>query len=136
MASSSNYLSSHNIRSTHIRVSIIDLFLKSDQAISKQDLESKLPDLDRITLYRTLKTFEDKGLIHKVVNSSNKVKYALCSESCGDHKHDDHHIHFECTECHKTICLDEIPLPQISLPANYLVSKVQLSVEGICQDCQ
>jgi len=133
-----DYLSSHKIRSTEIRVAVIDLFLESNQAISKHDLEAKLPKLDRITLYRTLKTFEDKGLIHKVVNSHNKVKYALCIDSCGDHDHthDDRHIHFECTKCEKTICIDEVPLPQIELPPEFVVSKVQLAVEGICQDCQ
>lgn len=136
MNSSSNYLSSHKIRSTDIRVAIIDLFLESNQAISKNDLESKLPKLDRITLYRTLKTFEDKGLIHKVVNSSNKVKYALCNDTCSDHNHDDRHIHFECSNCSKTICLDEVPLPQINLPSKFIVNKIELSVEGICEDCQ
>jgi len=138
MVSSYDYLSSHKIRSTDIRVAVIDLFLNSNQAISKNELEEKLPDLDRITLYRTLKTFEDKGLIHKVVNSSNKVKYALCIDACTDHDHhhDDRHIHFECSKCEKTICIDEVPLPQISLPAEYIVNKIQLSVEGICQDCQ
>jgi len=138
MSSSLDYLSSHKIRSTDIRVAVIDLFLKSNQAISKNELESNLPKLDRITLYRTLKTFEDKGLIHKVVNSSSKVKYALCIDTCSDHdhKHDDRHIHFECTNCQKTICIDEVPLPQISLPKEFIVNKVQLSVEGICQDCQ
>lgn len=136
MTSSSNYLSSHKIRSTDIRVAVIELFLNSNQAITKQDLEADLPNLDRITLYRTLKTFEDKGLIHKVINSNSKVKYALCSDSCGDHKHDDRHIHFECTKCHKTICLDEVPIPEISLPPKFIINKVELSVEGICQDCQ
>lgn len=136
MSSSANYLASHNIRSTEIRVAVIELFLNSDQAISKQNLEAHLPKLDRITLYRTLKTFEDKGLLHKVVNSSGKLKYALCSDSCGDHRHDDRHIHFECTICKKTICLDEVPLPQISLPPEFIVNKIELSLEGICQDCQ
>ena len=145
MDNSTIYLSSHHIRSTEIRVAVIEYFLDKDQAISKHDLESHLPLLDRITLYRTLKTFEDKGLIHKVVNSSNLVKYALCADSCVDHQHDDscnhhthndQHIHFECIKCSKTICLDEVPLPQITLPPEFIVNKVQLSVEGICQDCQ
>lgn len=136
MASSTQHLSSHHIRSTETRVAVLDLFLQNNQALSKQDIESNLPGQDRITLYRTLKTFEDKGLIHKVFNSSNKIKYALCSESCGHEEHNDQHIHFECTECKQTTCIEEVPLPEIKLPKDYLVQKLELTVTGLCNNCK
>lgn len=136
MASSTQHLSSHKIRSTEIRIAVLDLFLQNKQALSKQDIETNLPKQDRITLYRTLKTFEDKGLIHKVFNSSNKVKYALCSDSCGHEAHNDQHIHFECTDCKQTTCIDSVPLPQISLPKEYLIQKLELTVTGLCNNCK
>lgn len=136
MSQSKEVLSNHKIRSTEIRLAVLDLFLKHNQALSKQDLETNLKNHDRITLYRTLKTFEDKGLIHKVFNSSNKLKYAMCSDLCGHNHHDDEHIHFECTSCHQTTCIDEIPLPQINLPKEYLVQKLELTVTGLCKNCK
>lgn len=136
MAVTTQHLSSHKIRSTEIRVAVLELFLQNKQALSKQDIETQLPAQDRITLYRTLKTFEDKGLIHKVFNSSNKIKYALCSDACGHEEHNDQHIHFECTNCKQTTCIEEVPLPQISLPDDYLVQKLELTVTGLCNNCK
>lgn len=135
MKKSQHQLKAHNIRSTEMRLSVLDLFHSKNIALSKQDLEEQLSNHDRITLYRTLKTFEDKGLIHKVFDTSDKVKYALCSHVCNAHQHEDQHIHFECTICKQTTCLDDIPIPTIQLPKNYQIDNIALAIQGICNSC-
>ncbi len=136
MVSSTQQLSAHKIRTTEIRIAVLNLFLENKQALSKQDIEQFLPNQDRITLYRTLKTFEDKGLIHRVINSSNILKYALCSDSCSHDYHNDQHIHFECTNCRQTTCIENVPLPKLTLPKEYLVQNLELTVSGLCKDCK
>ncbi len=128
-------LESHKIRATPLRVSILEVFSQQKSAISKQEIESSLKNIDRITLYRNLKIFEEKGLIHKVLNTSNIAKYAICLDHCSHEEHADSHIHFECTSCQETTCLDEVPIPKVKLPAKYSPTSMALTITGICEKC-
>ena len=91
--------------------------------------------MDRITLYRTLRTFEEVGIIHQAVDISGKMKFALCSDDCTTDHHEDSHAHFHCKKCEKTVCLDDIKIPSIQLPANYQLQDKQLVLSGICDEC-
>lgn len=124
------------IRKTPMRLKIIDLFMSSEgKALSNKDLEAHLGESDRITVYRTLKTFEQKGLIHQVVDGTGVTKYAICVDECNDHDHHDEHAHFRCVKCSKTICLEgTIQLPN-DIPAGYKVVQAHLVLEGECADC-
>ena len=69
------YVGKKQIRNTPFRLDGSKLFKASKNAISLKEIERNLT-FDRITLYRTLKLFIEKGLIHEVLHSSGK-KYAL-----------------------------------------------------------
>ena len=112
------------------------LYDAQDQALSSGEIEEGLVGLDRITLYRILKTYEEVGLIHSVADRSGKTKYAICSEGCTPGNHHHNHVHFYCRICDATTCLDlEIPAT-ISVPDSYVVEDVQLVVSGKCNNCQ
>ncbi|MCF1749449.1 Fur family transcriptional regulator [Mariniradius sediminis] len=130
-------LQEHKLRITDCRKEVLKIFLKMQAALSHADLEEKLnADFDRVTIYRTLKTFLESDLIHKVLDDSGATKYALCSHShTGGHSHDHEHVHFKCEKCGKTICIDEVQLPKIVLPAGYINKEVSLLVQGICDKC-
>jgi Fur family transcriptional regulator, ferric uptake regulator len=130
-------LQEHKLRITDCRKEVLKIFLKMQAALSHADLEEKLnADFDRVTIYRTLKTFLESDLIHKVLDDSGATKYALCSHShAGGHSHDHEHVHFKCEKCGKTICIDEVQLPKIVLPAGYINKEVSLLVQGICDKC-
>jgi len=124
------------LRTTATRKLVLQEFLAAgNQALTSNEIEKKFEDLDRITLYRTLKTFEEAGLIHQAVDVSGKSKYAICSDSCTTHNHEDHHAHFYCKKCEKTVCIDTIKIPIIQLPANYQLEDKQLVLSGICDEC-
>ncbi|XJR85105.1 hypothetical protein ACH34I_15100 [Elizabethkingia anophelis] len=57
-----NILDNKKIPITSMRMLVLDAFLEAPQALSLSDLEEKLAQSDRSTLYRTLKTFEKKVL--------------------------------------------------------------------------
>ncbi|WP_194973586.1 Fur family transcriptional regulator [Aquiflexum lacus] len=131
-------LQEHNLRITNCRKEVLKLFLERQSALSHSDLEEVLDkDFDRVTLYRTLKTFLDSDLIHKVLDDSGAAKYALCSHNGQEskHSHDHEHVHFKCEKCGKTICIEEVSLPKISLPAGYINKEVSLLVQGVCDKC-
>ncbi len=129
-------LKAHNLRNTSIRKNVLELFIQSEgRALSNQDLEEQLDNPDRITLYRTLKAFEDKGLIHLAVDRGGISKYALCSDDCDTHAHHDGHAHFHCQACGKTICLEGEIIIKAKPPTGYVVDQEKLVLEGTCADC-
>lgn len=116
---------------------ILGLFLHCTHALSYADIEKELfNSFDRVTVYRTLKTFLDKGIIHKILDDSGSLKYALCNQHCRDGRHRHDHIHFKCTRCGLTSCLDEIEIPGINLPVGYQVEAVNLLIQGTCLACR
>lgn len=136
MTKAEHKLKDLSIRKTPIRMEMLDIFLRSaGKALSNRDIELDLEDPDRITVYRTLKTFEQKGLIHQVIDGTGVTKYAICIDDCDDHSHHDEHAHFRCDKCGKTTCLDgAITLPS-DIPAGYVVKNAHLVLEGSCSDC-
>jgi Fur family transcriptional regulator, ferric uptake regulator len=130
-------LRENKLRTTQSREDILRLFTKYPHALSYSDIEKEIASVyDRVTVYRTLKTFLDKGMIHKVLDDGGSLKYALCSDRCHDHKHKHDHVHFKCTECGQTSCLDEVDVPRLKLPKGYQAKEINLLVQGTCEKCQ
>jgi Fur family ferric uptake transcriptional regulator len=128
-------LKDHGLRITDVRKSCVSVLSKANGALSNAEIESQLEGVDRITLYRTLLSFEECGLIHHSVDASGQKKYALCSDHCDEHEHHDNHVHFHCTECGKTNCLDNEVPSDLSLPKGYRISEIQFNVMGVCPSC-
>jgi Fur family ferric uptake transcriptional regulator len=137
MKTSEKLLSKHSLRKTLARQMILEYFSIREGAQALSDLEKSLGGMaDRATLYRTLKTFEDVGIVHKVVDPQGVVRYALCGLSCeetGNHTHT--HVHFSCNQCSALVCLDEVFLPTLVLPEGFLAVEVQMVYSGICKKC-
>lgn len=130
-------LKNTGLRVTETRQVILERFREKTTAISQSDMESELgEDMDRVTVYRTLKTFVEKGIIHKILDDKGGVKYALCKEQChpGHHHHD--HLHFKCSVCQETSCLEKHLIPEISLPEGYRKEEVNILVQGVCPNCK
>jgi Fur family ferric uptake transcriptional regulator len=128
-------LASKKINATAMRILVLELLLQQYSAISLSDIEKTLETADRITIYRTLKTFEQNGLIHSIEDGTGTPKYALCVEECSTHEHHDMHVHFYCNNCKETFCLPDHKIPDISLPARFSPAEMNLIVKGICEKC-
>jgi Fur family transcriptional regulator, ferric uptake regulator len=135
MSATEKILKNHQLKVTTTRSEIIDIFSNAGCAVSSQDIEATLTQIDRITLYRNLKVFEDKGIIHKVLDGTMTQKYALCDDSCDEHSHKDEHVHFHCQECKSTFCMDHIFVPTITLPTGFQFDNAHMVVNGRCQKC-
>lgn len=132
----SEILKVNNLRVTSCRRDVLATFIGKKVALSHGDLEETLKEnFDRVTIYRTLKTFLDNDLIHKVLDDSGTTKYALCSHDHDEPHHDHEHVHFKCEVCGNTNCIQEINLPKIKLPEGYIGKETSLLVLGICKNC-
>jgi Fur family ferric uptake transcriptional regulator len=132
-----NMLKRNSLSITGSRKKILHLFLEQPGALAHGDIEKKAGEkFDRVTVYRTLQTFVDKGIIHTIPTADNSIRYALCKDNCSEGHHHDHHIHFVCDVCGNTYCLDDVVTPDIKLPKGYSAGHVEVVVEGICINCK
>lgn len=133
----SDILRRNRLSVTGSRQKILNLFLANKGALAHADIEHKAGEkFDRVTVYRTLQAFVEKGILHTIPTADNSVKYALCKNDCFEGHHHDNHIHFVCSVCGKTECLDEVIIPLVKLPKNYSASNVEIVVNGICSTCR
>ncbi len=117
-----------------MRVLVLRYLMELKTATSLNDLEAHFDYSDRSTLFRTLKTFESKGVIHKIDDGTGITKYALCLESCNCEPNDQH-FHFHCEVCNETYCLTDLNVPTIELPANFSMRQANLVIKGACPNC-
>ena len=128
-------LKSHNLRITDCRIDVIQYFLEEKKALSQGDLEHKFTQYDRVTLYRTLNSFLDSGILHKIPNATGVATYGLCHETCSPEHHDHNHIHFKCNNCGQIECLDDKIVPSVTVPNGYHIEAVNMIVDGVCAKC-
>lgn len=130
-----NRLMEKEIKPTAMRLVVLDFLLQQSAALSLTDLELRMDKTDRVTLYRTIRTFEEHGLVHRIEDGTSITKFALCQPGCTVDGHHDLHIHFYCTQCKETHCLPKTNIPEVALPAAYVAVERELTVKGICANC-
>ena len=130
-------LKKNQLSITESRKTILDLFLKSSGALAHADIEKEtLAAFDRVTVYRTLQSFVEKGIIHTIPTTDYSILYALCKDDCEEGHHHDNHVHFICSHCNKTICLEDVTVPVVKLPKGFEPVHAEMVVKGVCDDCK
>ena len=121
---------------TDSRKRILELFKENNGALAHSDVEKRTGEkFDRVTIYRTLQTFVEKGIIHTIPTPDNSVLYALCKDECSTGHHHDNHVHFLCDKCNVTYCLDSVVTPEVKLPSGFKPNLIDVVVTGICKNC-
>ncbi|MGB3142542.1 MAG: transcriptional repressor [Maribacter sp.] len=128
-------LNENDVRPTAMRILIYKYMAEKEIAVALTDIENAFAKSYRTTLYRTLKTFEEKGIVHQIDDGTNTTKYALCEPGCTCEIEQDLHLHFHCSNCNETVCLTEHKIPHINLPDGYVAEDANLVLKGICDKC-
>ncbi len=137
METHSDILKRNGLSVTESRKKILELFLDSEGALAHADIERNTDvAFDRVTVYRTLQTFVDKGIIHQIPTTDNSILYALCKHNCQQGHHHDNHVHFICNNCDKTFCLDDVTVPDVKLPKGFVPAQAAMVVTGVCGECK
>ena len=123
-----------DIQPTAVRIRVLRYLLETDLAVSLPELETELAPCDKSTIYRTLKTFEESSMVHRIDDGTGIMKYGLCLEDCTCAP-TDQHAHFHCTNCKKTFCLNNRRVPPIPLPTGFATHSINLVVRGTCAEC-
>jgi Fur family transcriptional regulator, ferric uptake regulator len=128
-------LEANDIRVTAMRLLIYKFLAENEVTVALSDIENAFYKADRTTLYRTIKTFEAKGIVHQIDDGSGVTKYALCEENCNCEINTDLHLHFHCNNCNETVCLTDHKIPQIKVPDGFVSENVNLVIKGVCDKC-
>lgn len=122
------------LKATHQRMEIFRELAGSeehpDAEAIYQKVRERVPAISRDTVYRTLATLEDHGLIRKAEALSGSTRF--------DANIDRHH-HFICTVCcdikdFRSQALDDLPIPN-SVRSFGNIESAQVQIRGVCSAC-
>jgi len=123
------------LRRTPARLQVFARVEALGRPVSHAELQA-LPDLaelDDITLYRTLATLVEAGLVHRVHGIDGVWRYA--AQPQGRAGCPGNHAHFLCTTCGSMTCLVAQPMPRVEVPAGASVEGRHFLVHGRCAGC-
>jgi Fur family peroxide stress response transcriptional regulator len=125
----------HNISITPQRVAIYSILVDAKDHPSAENIYGRVkitfPDISVDTVYRTLSTFSEMGLVDEVEGYGEARRY--------DPDLKPHH-HFRCKKCNKIVDFEDEGLNKLHLPEviskKYIVSSVKVVAEGLCDECR
>ena len=124
----------HKLKVTPQRVLIYRELLKSQDHPSAdvlyERISKRFPDVSFDTVYRTLATFAEIGLIDQVDGFGTAMRF--------DPEMGEHH-HFRCRKCGEIIDFESEYYNTIAIPKDIAkeceVLKLQVTLEGFCRKC-
>jgi Fur family ferric uptake transcriptional regulator len=129
-------LKSYGLYGTSTRSEILSVLLDSKLALSMVEIRAVLKEkCDRITLYRNLKLFTNKGILHQVHVDGQASKYVLPNSIVEPKMIYEEHMHFKCMRCKQVKCLPQYTLDGVELPEGHKMLGANFVVFGICNLC-
>ena len=128
----SEYLQEHGVKPTAVRILVWEEVAAMTETFTLADLENAMPHMDRSSIYRALRLFAEHHLLHELNDATGQKKYCVCR--CTDHHHLNH-IHFNCTHCGKTFCLEDYSIPLVVLPKEFRIEVAEYIIKGVCPKC-
>jgi len=117
---------------TVARTAVFEALLNQEPQ-SMRTLVARLPQIDRASVYRTVDLFERLGIAQRLYTG---WKYTIELTD----KFTAHHHHLTCTNCGKTIAMEEDELEtfieQIARRHGLVPSAHQIEIQGVCLECR
>ena len=131
------HIQKRGLKRTSQRDLILDVFLRTEEHLSNEDLyrlvQKEDPGVGQTTVYRTLKLLTEAGLAREVRFGDGRTHYEH------NYKHQ-HHDHMICSECGKIIEFfsAELEALQDAMAAkhDFEITQHLLRIIGVCGDCR
>ena len=127
-------LKSANLYCTKCRVEILKLLAAVKKPLSQNQIDLRVgkKHLNKVTIYRTLQTFCEVGLVHKAFIQQRTWHFELANH-CSPIQC---HPHFTCKDCGATHCLFGLSVPIVKgLKKGFVIHRQQVRLEGLCPAC-
>lgn len=130
----SHTLKSNSLSNTRARQVVFSTLSSLDEPVTMNELINACSEIDRVSVYRTIETFEKFGIVNRI-HIGWKYKIEL-SDSFKEHHH-----HLTCVSCGSIIDFDEpqnldYELHKIATSKNFTLQKHILELKGVCSKCQ
>lgn len=130
-------LKRNGLKTTKSRKSIIDILIQSNQPIAAEqiyfELKEKKIEMNLSTVYRTLETLEDIGLVSKIIIMDDDRM--LFEYNKMEHRH-----YLICINCKKIVTIPGCPLKsyekELENETKFTIVRHNLYLYGYCFDCQ
>jgi len=124
-------LEKNNLSITKQRIELLDFLLShKKKKIPRFLLEKHFKGkIDRVTIYRNLKVFSEKGII-KEIRAANKIFYTFALKES-----DTYHMHFYCKLCKTVYCIENTYIDKKNLPKNFRIDEIEITANGVCEKC-
>lgn len=128
------HLAKNGLRLTGQRRAILDFFLNSDRHLTQEEIYAALrgQGIGRATVFRTLKTLQECGLVAPVVGGDGTPRFEINLER-------PHHDHLICIECGR---IQEVRWPELEKiqedtcrRAGFTPKWHRHEIFGLCRDC-
>jgi len=125
-----------NTRATKQKLAITEVLEGQNKFKSAQEIHELLTKakskVGLATVYRSLQSMVQAGIVDVIVSSDGESRYRACSQ--------DHHHHLLCRRCGQT---REFVAPEIEKLAEVIAKKYNftdtdhiIEISGICKDCK
>lgn len=135
LGSFSELCRSEGIKATHQRMEIMRTLAATEEHPDAEsvyrEVKQRIPTISLDTVYRTLRMFEEKGLIARVGSVRDRARFDANTE---------HHHHFVCTQCGMVRDFYSEALDSLSPPSDIgrlgEVDGVYVELRGVCRNCR
>ena len=124
-----------DLKNTKGRALILSVLKGAKKPMSAEEIYNQLRNkgLNLSTVYRTLNTFYDCGIVLKEVNKDKENVFTLVRD-----EHSDHHI-LICIKCHKVVQLKGCPYHEVNEKieeeTGFKIQDHNIEIYGVCPDC-
>ncbi len=123
-------LAEHGLKVSEQRIMILDFLCRTQSHPTADEIFQTLnqsdPILSRATVYNTLNTFVETGVIHALEMRDNETRYDAALHE---------HGHFRCNHCKKIYNFEiNQDLLEMELPG-FIIEDHSVTFRGICPDC-
>ncbi|MDD3214625.1 MAG: Fur family transcriptional regulator [Eubacteriales bacterium] len=125
------------LKNTRQRKSILDIMLAGNQPFTVEEiylqLKAKAIDISMSTVYRSLETMSQKGVLQRVtLSGDNRMAYVIDRAA---HSH-----YLVCSGCKKILPISQCPLgayeKALEDETGFEIQGHRLDIYGLCPDCQ
>lgn len=134
---SKELLKSRHIRITERKLAILQSILTSSTPVNASELHGLVSSalrMDLATVYRTLSSFREKGLVREITDDTGTLYYEI---AC---LHNPVHPHFKCLRCRKISCLEFLDhtsaLSMTRFARDCEITDISITLSGICRECR
>jgi Fe2+ or Zn2+ uptake regulation protein len=107
---------------------ILEKLVELEKPLTLKEIHEECSSIDFASVYRSIKLFNEIGLVEEINFADNKIRYELTNKR--------HHHHIICSECGEIKELPICILSEIENLTDFTITKHNFEFMGLCPKCK